>query len=129
MWDDEEVCPICYENFEDHIQPLNLDCKHTLCTQCWLDCIAQDIQKCPICRDPNFLNTLCHDFTTRLVNFTNLLHVKNYTTIQLDTILYHSTTHGNLNLCKILLFDHKIDLNKPYEYSKIIQYRLFNIYM
>jgi len=118
--DDEEVCPICYENFKDHIQPLNLDCKHALCTQCWLDCIAQDIQKCPICRDPNFLNTLCHDFTTTLVNFTNLLYVKNYTTIQLDTILYHSTTHGNLDLCKILLFDHKIDLNKPYEYSKII---------
>jgi len=56
-------CPICFEFFAD---PITLQCRHSFCRACLLECtlLAPNGQCCPLCRqslaDDNFLTTACN---------------------------------------------------------------------
>ncbi|CAE6461529.1 unnamed protein product [Rhizoctonia solani] len=44
-----EDCPICYEEFDEHVKPQTIHCGHVFCSKC-LDALSRSSLKCPICR-------------------------------------------------------------------------------
>jgi hypothetical protein len=47
---DKDNCSICLDKFND---PVTLECTHTFCSFCFLQCIAHSIHnRCPTCRKP-----------------------------------------------------------------------------
>ena len=50
---DAEMCVVCHETMTKEIPTIQLLCKHTLCTHCFLKCCKHEddvIRRCPICR-------------------------------------------------------------------------------
>lgn len=50
---DAEMCVVCHETMTKEISTIQLLCKHTLCTHCFLKCCKHEddvIRRCPICR-------------------------------------------------------------------------------
>lgn len=50
---DAEMCVVCHETMTKEIPTIQLMCKHSLCTHCFLSCCKHEddvIRRCPICR-------------------------------------------------------------------------------
>lgn len=46
-------CPICFVGFGNaHRLPRNINCGHSLCTECLEELVQRNIHNCPICRKP-----------------------------------------------------------------------------
>jgi len=104
---EENLCPICYESLnstENYIA--TLPCSHSLCIKCWIHCITEAIEKCPICRSPH-LAYLLSDLKNSTF-FNKILHEKHYSIDRISHFFYTCAVFGNFNLCQHILNHYQI---------------------